>query len=454
MNTHLSLSLRLGFSTKQAATIEELGVKKFIQKSITHSYNNESEHPLKKIDIDFETYKIYLKEYDSLTPENKKKYTKIPYTSFDSLRFAWLEHIFYSNFPLREKMTFFWHNHFVSAQNKVPLYFIHKQNLLFREHAFGNYKTLTKLVLNDEAMLFYLDNNSNKLGKINENLSRELLELFTLGIGNYTEKDIQEGARALCGLTATNNGVKYFPKQEDNTSKTYLNTTGNLKVNDLVDAIFNHPKIGYLLVEKLLKYFITDNPSEELIDRYARYFKQLDFEIEILLIKIFTDIDINKYLGAKIKDPLLYLFQTIHEFNFIKLPKSEVNGYLANQGLILFSPPNVKGWVGGRNWLNADKLLQRIKAIEYIVNRYRRAAKINDEFIQYKEIDFNKTTTENDAVIKEICNRLIYTIYPDLKEELESILTYDFYKDPTINLQPTLLRTYETIMKNSIYQLI
>ena len=145
-------------------------------------------------------------------------------------------------------MVLFWHNHFVTTSQKVKVnWWIYQNNYLLRENAFGNFKELTKKVLYSNAMVRYLDNVDNKKGNINENLSRELLELFTLGIGNYTENDIKNGAKALAGLGIGQKEAFYRSLFEDNDTITYLSKTGNFKVDDLVDIIFEQKAVPYLL---------------------------------------------------------------------------------------------------------------------------------------------------------------------------------------------------------------
>ena len=140
--------------------------------------------------------------------------------------------------------------------------------MILREHAFGNFKELTKQIIKSNAMVKYLDNVDNKKGKYNENLSRELLELFTIGIGNYTESDIKNGARALAGLNYGDNRAAYRRFAEDDTDKTYFGKTGNWKADDLVDIIFEQKNIPYLITRKILEWFIYDNPPEDLVTYY------------------------------------------------------------------------------------------------------------------------------------------------------------------------------------------
>jgi len=217
------------FSEKQAVTINELGLEKFLQKS----YNEPFEVALPaflesepKTIAELREARKKIKEADS---DAQKKLVRQQIKNSMELKNWWINRMRSENYPLREKMVYFWHNHFVASSQKVKSnYWIFQHNYLLREHAFGNFKQMTKIMIQSNAIVRYLDNIDNKKGKINENLSRELLELFTLGIGNYTENDVKEGARALAGLGLGEMDAQYRPIVEDNGTKTYFAITGNV----------------------------------------------------------------------------------------------------------------------------------------------------------------------------------------------------------------------------------
>lgn len=357
------------------------------------------------------------------------------------LQHWWIERMHQEAYPLREKMVLFWHNHFVSSFQKVKLpWLLYRQNQLFREHAFGNFKTLTKKVLYDNAMLVYLDNVQNKAKSPNENLSRELLELFTLGIGNYTEQDIKEGARALAGLNLGDEGGQYYAFMQDRSPKKYLGHEGDFKADDLVDIIFEHPEAATRITTKLLRYFVTDNPDETMIRKYAGVLKENDFEIQPLLEKLITDRCIEAHAGERIKDPLTYALQVLYNYGIKELPALAMTGYLRNQGMELFNPPNVKGWDGGTQWLSSDKLIQRLSIID-LMNAGKPFARIKlkntkeDEALMAEETEASKQLPHlrwhKDAVSSyEIITSLIKNHLPQSSETIqadaEEILRYDF----------------------------
>lgn len=363
MKANYFLSQRLGFSNAQADFIEKNGLDEFLKRSF--AFQTESQ----QFDFMADAPKTRAELRQIRQMEEVKKRESALEEVRRTLQLArwWTQQMYENPFPLREKMVLFWHNHFVSAFQKIKLsYPLLVQNQLFRKYAFGNFKTLTKAILYDNAMLAYLDNTQNRVGKLNENLSRELLELFTLGVGNYTENDIKEGARALAGLMVNDEGGRYVRLWEDNGQKTYLGKTGNLKADDLVEQIFLQPKIGYLLCEKLIKFFVTDTPPSVMVEEYATFLRKVNFEIKPLLEKLFGDERFLKSQGKKIKDPLIFLLTCLHEFQTDMPTRRQILLYGRAQGMELFNAPNVKGWDGGKAWLSSQKLLQRVSLVNLL----------------------------------------------------------------------------------------
>jgi uncharacterized protein (DUF1800 family) len=259
MNKSNLWSLRLGFTSKQAATIEQLGLDKFLKQSFASKFDKQLPQFLEddpKTLAELKAFRQTIKNTDS---EEQKKMLKKQLRNSIELKKWWMDKMRNESLPLREKMVCFWHNHFVATSQKVKVnYWVYQHNMILRENAFGNFKELTKKIIKSNAMVRYLDNVDNKKGSYNENLSRELLELFTLGIGHYTENDIKEGAKALAGLNLGEEEAIYRRFAEDNSNKTYFGKTGNFKADDLVDIIFEQKNIPYLITRKILKWFIYD----------------------------------------------------------------------------------------------------------------------------------------------------------------------------------------------------
>lgn len=454
-------SLRLGFSGKEALQIEKSGIELFIKNSIKASFEKNMPSFLKDDPKSLAELKEIRQQIKVATSEEQKQLVKKQFLSSLEMKAWWLDKMIVSEFPLREKMTCFWHNHFVSTVQKVKVnYWIYQHNQILRENAFGNYKELTKKILKTNAMVRYLDNVDNRKDKINENLSRELLELFTLGIGNYTENDIKNGAKALAGLGLGETEAQYRRFFEDNDTITYLGKTGKFKVDDLVDIIFEQKAIPYLITKKILKWFIYDNPKEELVTYYGDYFRKVNFEIEPLLVKIFTEEYPKETAGSKIKDPLVYILQLTNELKITEINTEVLALFLTQQGMDLFNQPNVKGWDGGNNWLTSQLFLQRHNASDFLCNGRmlnRKVLKGNDiatsEMIKTIKVGIDFKKGNNKQIISELTERLVFQNNEELQKDMEQVLKYDFDASNE-NAEKAVLRLFNYITKTPEYQLI
>lgn len=463
MDKNVIWSLRLGFSGRQSDTIKNSGLKKFLSDSFSAPYNKTvpeflSDEP--KTLAEFRQLRQLAKSEDA---DAKKKAARQQIKNAMKLRVWWLENMTATEFPLREKMTCFWHNHFVSSSQKVKLnHWVFEHNTILRTHAFGNLKTLVKEILRSNAMVRYLDNNDNRKGKINENLSRELLELFTIGIGNYTEDDIKNGAKALAGLSPGLDGAKYRPMLEDRDTITYLGKTGIFKADDLVDIIFEQRDAPYHITRKILKWFIYDDPDPALVAKYGDLLRSYDYELQPFLRDLFTQEFTKDTAGSKIKDPLVYVLQLLDELNAPKIPHQAVAFFLRQQGMDLFNQPNVKGWDGGRSWLTSQIYLQRHQVADLLCsgkNLNRQPLKtiegetqVNEERTLNISIDFPKNGS-NLEVIDSLANRLLFKVGDTQQSDFEKRLKYDF--DPTSpGAANAVLRLFNDMVKAPEFQLI
>lgn len=465
MNKSNLWSLRLGFSGKQAQLIEELGFEKFLNQSYATTFEKTLPTFLDDEPKTIAELKELRQSIKNGTADDQKKVIKKQIKNATELKKWWIDKFLTEKFPLREKMTCFWHNHFVATSQKVKsTYWIYQHNMILRENAFGNFKELTKLIVKSNAMVRYLDNVDNRKDKINENLSRELLELFTIGIGNYTENDIKEGAKALAGLNLGEESAVYRRFLEDNSTKTYFGKQGNFKADDLVDIIFEQKNTPYLITRKILKWFIYDNPSEDLVVYYGDYFRKMNFEIKPLLTKIFIEEYAKENSGSKIKDPLTYLFQLTDELNITNSNSNLISFFLKQQGMDLFNQPNVKGWDGGNSWLTSQIYLQRNNASDLLCNGRNISRKVFDKIPEEGDdleikiekinvsIDFDKNGN-NKKIISELSNRLLFRVDENLQKDMENLLKYDFdAKDANANF--AVLRLFNYITKTPEYQLI
>ncbi len=464
MNNHTLWSLRLGYSAKQAKTIEKIGLKKFLEQSFETKIDSKIPVFMEDSPKSLNAYKEIRKKYKAASPEEVKELLKKEgQTSFE-MKAWWIDKMIEDEFPLREKMTCFWHNHYVSTFQKVKVnYWIFQHNQILRVNAFGNFKTLTKEILQSNAMVRYLDNVENRKDKLNENLSRELLELFTLGIGNYTEQDIKNGAKGLAGLGIGEENATYRKFFEDNENFTYLGKNGNFKVDEMVDVIFEQPNIPYLITRKLLKWFIYDNPKEELVRYYGDYFKKMNFEIQPLLTRIFTEEFTKNNSGSKIKNPLEYSLQLMNELNITNSNGKLIAFFLREQGMDLFNQPNVKGWDGGNSWLTSQVLLQRNNVADLLCNgkNLTRGQKEMDENSMMKQnpnrqlnikLNWNKEGN-NKEIIAELTNRLLFQNDKNNQADFEQILKYDF-DSKTDGSENAVMRLFNFMVKTPEFQLI
>ena len=278
----------------------------------------------------------------------------------------WLERMIATPSPLQEKMTLFWHGHFTSSPEKgTTAQELFAQNQLFREYALGNVRQLTLHVSQDPAMLRYLDNNVNVKAHPNENYARELMELFTLGIGNYTEQDIRESARAFTGWSFRRepDGSGRFVDnrgQHDDGTKTFLGRSGAFSGNDVLDIIFAQPAAARWFASKLLAFFVYSDPEPALVDRVAALIRANDFELRPVMTALFSSnvFFSDRAYRALVKSPVEFVVGTHQLFGLPAVSPQEL-GTLRAMGQVLFYPPNVKGWDGGTAWLNSQTMLTR-----------------------------------------------------------------------------------------------
>jgi uncharacterized protein (DUF1800 family) len=275
----------------------------------------------------------------------------------------WIDQMIAGRDPLREKMVLFWHGYFTSSARDVKsAVAMIQQNQLFHRLALGNFRELIGAVIRDPAMIEYLDNNQNRRGNPNENLARELMELFSLGAGNYTEEDIKEAARALTGWRTNDEKSEsaFVPRQHDGGVKTILGRTGRFDAKDLVDILLDQPACPRWLAGKLLAYFEGQAPSEARLAEYAALLKAQKYEIAPFLTHLFLDPRFyrDEIVGERISGPVEYLVGCTRRLGLDVPPQLLWLG-AGQLGQRLFDPPNVKGWEGGEAWITTSSLLAR-----------------------------------------------------------------------------------------------
>jgi uncharacterized protein (DUF1800 family) len=290
------------------------------------------------------------------------------------LRFWWLSRMLTTRRPLEEKMTLFWHSHFASAfGDKIRSAFaMWQQNELFRRNALTGFEDLTQKVVRDPTMLVWLDNANNVRGHANENLARELMELFTLGVGNYTEKDVQESARALTGNHVDRERWSFVFNggAHDDGEKTFLGKTGNFAAEDIVKIICEQPACPRFITRKLLEFFVYENPETELIDEASALFRQQELHVGKFLGALFQS---QLFYSAKaqnsvVKSPVVLTLGALKSFRVPVPEKNVLIDALRLMGQDLFVPPEVNGWPGGMAWINSNMLLIRYNFANFLLN--------------------------------------------------------------------------------------
>ena len=265
--------------------------------------------------------------------------------------------------PLEEKLTLFWHGHFATGQNKTRDYrMMLRQNLMFRANAAGDLRTLLVGILKDPAMLVYLDNGENVKTHPNENFGRELLELFTMGVGNYTEKDVREAARAFTGWTNDVLEFKFDKEQHDFGTKTFLGRTGAFDGEEIIDMILQQPVTAEFVGGKIYKYFVREELAPAVKESLGRTFRENGYRIKPLLTRILLSRDFYSppSYATQIKGPVHLVVSTYKKLGLREIPTIPDFGRMtASLGQSLFDPPNVAGWSGGRTWITPSTLLQR-----------------------------------------------------------------------------------------------
>lgn len=300
-----------------------------------------------------------------LSREERKRWRELLRERGLELKAWWYRELLETDSPLTERMTLFWHNHFTSDLRKARWPgLMHAQNRLLRRHALGDYRALLHAIARDPAMVLYLDSQSNRKGKPNENFARELLELFTLGEGHYTEADIQEAARAFTGwgIERRTGRFRFRPERHDDGPKTFLGSTGRFGGDELIDRILARPRAGEFIVEKLWREFVSlEEPDPGEVRRLAALFRDGGYQLEpllraLLLSPAFRD---PKRRGTLVKSPVDLLVGTLRTFSVPVADARPLAMAGRRLGQDLLDPPNVKGWAGGIAWISSDSLLAR-----------------------------------------------------------------------------------------------
>lgn len=318
------------------------------------------------LEMDFGAFDVNRKE---LSEKQKKELRQLANQKVFELDVLWLKRMVETKAVLREKMTFFFHDHF-AVRSKNPKENIDLNNII-RKYALGNFGEMLTAVSKSPAMMEFLNSKQNKKDSPNENFARELMELFTLGRDNgYTENDIKEAARALTGWSIADGEFIFKVKQHDSDSKTILGETGNFDGDDVIEILLKQKQTARYLTEKLCEFFIGRTIPNSDLDFFVQTFYDSNYDLGVLVKAILTSSVFyeEETIACKIKSPteLLVGMTRLFEIEYQE-PKALIQ-IQRKLNQVLFFPPNVAGWPGGRSWIDSSTLMLRLKLPSLLLN--------------------------------------------------------------------------------------
>jgi len=352
---------------ENAASLDTLSQKELWQLLV-----KTSDKKPERINVSQELIDLYFSGNDGmqrkdLTREQRKEIQEKSRESLKNLNLRWLETFINSEAQLREKMSLFWHGHFACRVNNS--YFQQELLQVIRENSLGNFKDLLMLVSKSPAMLQFLNNQQNRKQHPNENFAREVMELFTMGRGNYSENDIKEAARAFTGWGFNPQGGFMFRRnQHDDGVKTVLGKSGNFSGEDIISLLTEQRQTALFISRKIYKYFVNENADEVKVAWLADRFYKSGYDIKKLMEDIFTSSWFydEKNVGTRIKSPV-ELLCGIRRLLPMQLENDQSQLLFERAlGQVLFFPPNVAGWPGGKSWIDSSSLMLRLRIAQIL----------------------------------------------------------------------------------------
>jgi uncharacterized protein (DUF1800 family) len=342
-------------------------------------------------------------------------------TSFEEtegLQAWWVYRMARTRVPLREKLTLFWHGHFATSDEKVEnTGLMHDQVETIRRHAWGNVRDLTLAMAKDPAMIVWLDGESNSKRHPNENFARELMELFTCGIGHFTEKDVKEAARAFTGWHRDGASFAFHPEDHDNGRKTFLGRSGRLDGADVVDILMQHPATPRALAAKLLRFFSAPEPPAAVVDEAAALFVRTRLDVKWFLRELFMSrwFYSPECYRTRLASPVEYVVGSVRSLG-VRWAAPGLVDHLDKMGQRLYQPPNVKGWDGERRWINSGTWAARQAFADEL-------ARLDEDNPLADDLDLGKTVpadvNDPEKVIEALADALLQG---DLSAEARSDL--------------------------------
>jgi uncharacterized protein (DUF1800 family) len=335
-----------------------------------------------------------------LTAELRKKARKQSGKAFRDLNIAWLNEMIHQKNPLNERMAFFWHGHF--ACRSANSYHMQQYLNTIRQNALGDFKTMLMAISKTPAMLSFLNNQQNKVEHPNENFAREVMELFTMGIGHYNENDVKEGARAFTGwaFNRSSDNFEFKEKWHDGGEKTFLGQTGKFKGEDIVALLLKEKQTAKYVTEKIWRFFVNEEVNEKAIEKLADVFYESDYNISLLMLALFSSRAFYdaENRSALVKSPIDLIVNISRQLD---LKWMNTNTLIRTQrvlGQVLMLPPNVAGWKGGRAWIDTSSLTLRMGLPNLLLRKNELKYQPKDE-VEVFEMS-NETTEKKNTIVK------------------------------------------------------
>jgi len=444
---HLLNRAGFGGTPDEVARVQKLGPKQAVEWLLDfpdapaeEELGNNVSPDLSSIAGSPSDFRQYYRQLRDKTPQEKKQlqqqFQQANRQALEATTAWWLNRMAFGQYPLQEKLTFFWHGHFTtSAKDERAALLMWKQNELLRENSAGNFETFVRAISRDPAMLDYLNNNENRKAHPNENYARELMELFTLGIGNYTEDDIKQAARAFTGWGHDGTDFVYRVNQHDDGIKTFFNRSGNFDGDDIITLILQNPACPKFISGELFKYLAYDDIDPSLSEALGQLLYTNRYELRPLLRTVLTSRAFYspQALGVQIKSPVQLVVGTIRMLGLQMPPAQALASALNQMGQLPLMPPNVRGWPGGRMWINTSTLFIRyntgvwlaggeVPALTRLNRKGDAAGALPDSLARPSGFDPN-TDGDAEAVVDGWLNRLIQRpVGSDKKDVLVNVL--------------------------------
>ncbi|MFT4203439.1 MAG: DUF1800 domain-containing protein [Chitinophagaceae bacterium] len=453
---HLLSRSGFGISPEQWLRVDGQGLGDILKK-----VEGDAQRPLQPITVVPEnidsSYRKSIGLVGALTPEDRRNINRENVDQLKKLTIAWMDSMVLEENQLREKIALFWHGHF--ACRLTNAYFQQQLLDVERRHALGNFADLLKETSKTAAMLNFLNNQQNKKAHPNENFAREVMELFTLGRGNYTEKDVKEGARAFTGWAYNGAGeFSYNKKVHDGGSKKFLGNTGNFDGDDVLNILLENKKTAHFISYKLYRYLVNDVPDEAHVSWLADRFYQSNYDIAGLVHDIFTAswFYSKENVAAIIKSPV-DLLVNIQRTLPMKIENPErllvFNDALGQKP---FYPPNVAGWPGGTSWIDSSSLMLRLRIPQLIEENqtFHITTKVDDDVQMGRTMMNADTTAANNtaATPKKDNNKIHADIdWDGLLHTLQSVKDKDLFGSVAqMVLGPNSDKTQLTLIQNKV----